>query len=64
MTFKQICALFGGPTATARLLRLKSNRHLRRVVAGKDPVPEYWIQELKKHAREIGWELVKWSEEK
>lgn len=63
MNFKKICALFGGSTATARLLRLKSTRHIRRVIADKEPVPEYWIMELKQHAQDIGRKLIEWSED-
>lgn len=62
MNFKQICALFGGQTATARELGLKSARHVRRVCAGS-PVPQKWIETLKQKAVVRAQELTDFAEE-
>ena len=62
MNFNEICALFGGQTATARELGLKSARHVRRVCAGS-PVPEKWIETLKQKAVVRAQQLTDFSEE-
>lgn len=60
MTFRQICALFGGQTATAKELGLKSARHVRRVCAG-EPIPQKWIIRLQERAKIRAQELLDFS---
>ena len=62
MTPTAITAIFGGQTATARILGLKSARHVRRVCAGTAPMPEWWVPRLKKYAREHARELIEFAE--
>lgn len=57
MTPTQLTALFGGQTATARILGLKSARHVRRVCAGTAPMPDWWVDKLKTEARKRAIEL-------
>ena len=62
MTFNQICALFGGQTATSRALGLKSARHVRRVCAGTAPMPEWWLDFLRGEARKRALELIDFAD--
>lgn len=60
--FKQICDLFGGQTATSRVLGLKTPRHLRRVVAGEVNLPPKWTEVLKQEASKLSIKLKEYSE--
>lgn len=61
MDFREICGLFGGQTATAKVLGLKSARQVRRVCAGTNATPKSWMIILKKAAIEKAKELVEFS---
>ena len=64
MAFRQICNLFGGQTATAKVLGLKSARQVRRVCAGTNPVPKSWFGVLQKEAKIRAGELLVFSQGK
>lgn len=51
MDIKKITILFGGVNATSRILGLKSNRYLRRIIADDLQIPPRWIPILKKEAK-------------
>lgn len=57
--FRCICELFGGQTATSKILGLSSARNLRKVIKGDLKVPNHWIEKLKKIALDKSEELVK-----
>mgnify|MGYP003146785573 CR=1 FL=1 len=52
MTFKQICALFGGFSNVSRLLGMadKTCRDVRRAATNNQPKP-HWVPRLKEHAK-------------
>ena len=62
MTFRRICNLFGGQTATSKVLGLKSARQVRRVCAGTNPVPKSWHGKLQVAAKSKIFDLQKFIE--
>ena len=61
MTPREICNLFGGVTATSRVIGLKSNRYLRRVIADGKPMPKNWYHILRNEAVKRGTELLEFG---
>ena len=61
-TFRQICDLFGGQTATSVVLGLKNSRDVRRAVK-ENAIRPNWLPILKASAIEKGKELIKWGNE-
>ena len=60
--FKSICDLFGGQTATSRILELKDSRYIRRIIQGKNKLPEGWLSKLRSEAKERSEALKLFSE--
>lgn len=52
MNFKEVCALFGGPSRVSRILGLKdkSCRDVRRAIADSNP-RKHWDEKLRQHAK-------------
>jgi len=60
--FRAVCDLFGGQTATSRLLGLASSRNLRKVIKGDLKVPSHWVEKLKLQSIEKVKELQRFYE--
>lgn len=60
--FKAVCDLFGGQTATSRVLGLSASRNLRKVIKGDLKVPPHWVEKLKLASLEKIKELQRFYE--